>query len=57
MIQVGLMTEEWFQIKTLETFYSLLNYSIDDFTPYGNLCYINDNGEILHQIPLQELST
>ena len=57
MIQMGLMTKEWFQFKTLENFNSLLNYPIDDFTPYGNLCYINDNGEILHQTPLQELST
>ena len=39
----------------LENFNSLLNYTIDDFTPSGNLCYINENGEILHQTPLQEL--
>ena len=32
-----------------------MNYTIDDFTPSGNLCYINENGEILHQTPLQQL--
>ena len=39
----------------MENFNSLLNYTIDDFTPSVNLCYINENGEILHQTPLQEL--
>ena len=32
-----------------------MNYTIDDFTPSGNLCYFKENGEILHQTPLQEL--
>ena len=39
----------------LEDFNSLLNFTVDDFTPSGNLCYYKDNGEILHQTPLQEL--
>ena len=39
----------------MENFNSLLNYTIDDFTPYGHLCYIKENGEILHHTPLQEL--
>ena len=39
----------------LENFNSLLNYTIDDFTPAGTLCYINENGEVLHQTPLKEL--
>ena len=33
----------------------LLNYTIDDFTPSGNLCYINEIGDILHETPLHEL--
>ena len=32
-----------------------MNYTDDDFTPTGNLCYINDIGEKLHQAPMQEL--
>ena len=36
-------------------FNSLMNYTDDDFTPTGNLCYINDIGEKLHQTPMQEL--
>ena len=39
----------------MEDLNSLLNYTVDDFTPSGNLCYFKDNGEILHQTPLQEL--
>ena len=33
----------------------MLNNAFDNFTPSGNLCYINGNGEILHQTPLHEL--
>ena len=33
----------------------MLNFTIDDFTPSGILCYFKDNGEIFHQTPLQEL--
>ena len=32
-----------------------MNYIIDDFKPSGNLCYINECGEILHQTPMHEL--
>ena len=32
-----------------------MNYTIDDFTPSGNLCYMNKHGEILHQTPLKEV--
>ena len=32
-----------------------MNYTIDDFTPYGNLSYLNEHGEILHQTPLREV--
>ena len=39
----------------LENFNSILNYTIDDFTPSGNLSYLNEHGEILHQTPLKEV--
>ena len=45
----------WVISSKLEDFNSLLNYTDDDFTPSGNLCYTNDNGEKLHHIPMQEL--
>ena len=38
----------------MEDFNSLLNYIDDDFTPTGNLCYTNDNGEKLPTTTLQE---
>ena len=53
--QVGLMIKELIIFNKLENFNSLLNYTIDDFIPSHNLCYINENGEILHQTPLQEV--
>ena len=49
------MIKEWVIFNKLESFNSLLNYTIDDFTPSGNLCYINGNGEILHPTSLHEL--
>ena len=32
-----------------------MNYTIDDFTPSGNLSYLNQHGELLHQTPLKEV--
>ena len=32
-----------------------MNYTIDDFTPSGNLSYLNKHGEILHQTPMKEI--
>ena len=49
------MLKEWVIFNKLENFNSILNYTIDDFTPSGNFSYINENGEILHQTPLHEL--
>ena len=37
-----------------EDFNSLLKYTVDDFTPIGNLCYINENGQMLPTTTLQE---
>ena len=53
--ELGIMIREWVIFNKLEDFHSLLNYTVDDFTPSGNLCYYKDNGEALHQTPLQEL--
>ena len=53
--ELGLILRQWVIFNKLENFNSLLNYTIDDFTPSGSLCYINENGEILHLAPLKEL--
>ena len=53
--EMGLMITEWVEFNKLENFNSWLNKTINDFTPSGDLCYFNENGEILHQTPLQEL--
>ena len=53
--ELELMLKEWVIFNQLENFNSILNYTIEDFTPSGNLCYINENGEILYQTPLHEL--
>ena len=49
------MLKEWVIFNKLENFNSILNYTIDDFTPSGNLSYLNQHGEILHQTPLKEV--
>ena len=38
----------------MEDFNSLLNYIDEDFTPTGNLCYINESDEKLPTTTLQE---
>ena len=47
--KMGNMIKEWVVVNKLENFNSLLKYTDDDFTPTGNLCYINQNGEKLHR--------
>ena len=37
--ELGIMIKEWVVYNKLENFNSLLNCTIDDFTPSGNLCY------------------
>ena len=49
------MIKQWVIFNKLQDFNSLLNYTDDDFTASGNLCYTNDNGEKLHHILMQEL--
>ena len=52
--KMGNMIKEWVVFNTLEDFNSLLKYTDDGFTPIGNLCYINENGEMLPTTTLQE---
>ena len=52
---MGNMIKEWVVFNKLEDINSLLKYTDDDFTPSGNLCYSNENGEKLHQTLMQEL--
>ena len=52
--EMGNIIKEWVMFNKLEDFNSLLNYANDDFTPTENLCYTNNNGEKLHQTPMQE---
>ena len=53
--QLGLKLKQWIIFNKLENFNSILNYSIDDFTPSGNLSYMNQHGDILHHTPLREV--
>ena len=53
--QLGLMLKQWIIFNKLENFNSVLNYPIDDFTPSGNLSYMNQHGEILHHTSLREV--
>ena len=45
--ELGLMFKQWIIFNKLENFNSILNYTIDAFTPSGNLCYMNEHGDIL----------
>ena len=49
------MLKQWVIFNKLENFNSILNYTIDDFTPAGKLSYLNEQGEILHQTPFKEV--
>ena len=48
--------KEWIIFNKLENFNSILNYLIDDFTPSGNLCYMNVHGDILPYTPMIQIS-
>ena len=52
--KMGNMIKEWVVFNKLEDINSLLKYTDDDFTPTGNLCYINENGEKLHRKLMEE---
>ena len=49
------MLKQWIIFNLLENFNSILNCTIDEFTPSGNLRYLNKHGEILHQTPMKEI--
>ena len=53
--KLGLMLKQWIEFNQLEIFNSILNYTIDDFTPSGNLSDMNQCGDILHHTPLREV--
>ena len=52
--KMGNMIKEWVVFNKLEDFNSLLEYTDDDFTATGNLCYINQNGEKLYRKLMKE---
>ena len=49
------MFKQWIIFNKLENFNSILNYPIDDFTPSGNLCYMNEHGDILPYTPMKKI--
>ena len=51
---MGIKIKEWVVFNKLEDFNSLLKYTDDDFTPIGDLCFINENAEMLPTTTLQE---
>ena len=53
--QLGLMLKQWIIFNKLENFNSILNYPIDDFTPSGDLCYMNEHGDILPYTPMKKI--
>ena len=52
--KMGNMIKEWVVFNKLEDFNSLFEYTDDDFTPTGNSCYINKNGEKLYRKLMKE---
>ena len=55
--ELGIKIRQWVIYNKLEIFNSILNYPIDDFTPFGNLCYMNEHGAILPYTPMKKYST
>ena len=55
--ELGLMFKQWIIFNKFENFNSILNYPIDDFTPSGNLCYMNEHGVILPYTPMKKIFT
>ena len=53
--KLGLMFKQWIVFNKLENFNSILNYPIDDLTPSGNLCYMNEHGDILPYTPMKKI--
>ena len=55
--ELGIKIRQLVIYNKLENFNSILNYPIDDFTPSGNLCYINEHLYILPYTPIKKYST
>ena len=53
--ELGIMFKQWIIFNKLDNFNSILNYPIDDFTPSGNLCYMNEHGDILPYTPMKKI--
>ena len=53
--ELGLMFKQWIIFNKLENLNSILNYPIDDFTPSGNSCYMNEHGDILPYTPMKKI--
>ena len=53
--ELGIMFKQWIIFNKLENYNSILNYPIDDFTPSGNLCYMNEHGDILPYTPMKKI--
>ena len=53
--ELGIMFKQWIIFNKLDNFNSILNYSIDDLTPSGNLCYMNEHGDILPYSPMKKI--
>ena len=53
--ELGFMFKQWIIFNKLENFNSILNYPIDDFTSSGNLCYMNEHGDILPYTPMKKI--
>ena len=51
--ELGLIFKQWIIFNKLENFNSILNYPIDDFTPSGNLCCMNEHGDISPYTPMK----
>ena len=53
--ELSIMFKQWIIFNKLENFNSILNYTIDDFTPSGNMCYMNEHGDILPYTPMKKI--
>ena len=54
--KLGLMFKQWIILNKLENCNSILNYPIDNFTPSGNLCYMNEHSDILTYTPMTKIN-
>ena len=53
--ELGINIRQWVIYNKLDNFNLILNYPIDNFTPSGNLCYMNEHGDILPYTQMKKL--